>query len=203
MLVEEIEPAISLLVCGAGSDAVSLASQALLLGWNAEVVAPRAGAAALRRCAELGITVRAPGDLAWLVRSGRTAAVVMTHGFLDDLEMLTRLAPFPLAYLGVLGPRERTRRLQRALASDGIRISDEGAHAPAGLDIGAETPEEIALAIAAEIQARWTGTRGGFLKDRSGSIHPLLRVVDDPNVAGVAVDARVEEERFVPGDREA
>jgi xanthine/CO dehydrogenase XdhC/CoxF family maturation factor len=204
-LVEEVEPAISLLVCGAGSDAVSVASQALLLGWNVEVVAPRAGAAALRRFENLGITLRAPGDIASLARRRRTAAIVMTHGFLDDMEMLARLASAPLAYLGILGPRERTRRLEQALASDGIgiRVSEERAHAPAGLDIGAETPEEIALAIAAEIQARLTGARGGFLKDRSGPIHPLSGVVDHPDVTGVAIDARVDEERFVRGDGEA
>jgi len=205
-LVEEIEPAISLLICGSGPDAAPLASQALLLGWNVEVVARRAGAAVVRRFEDLGITLRAPDDIASLARSGRTAAVVMTHRFLDDLEMLTRLAPARLAYLGVLGPKERTRRLEQALASDGIQIST--AHAPAGLDIGAETPEEIALAIAAEIHACFTGTRGGFLKNRSGPIHPraedrrLSGVVDHPNVAGVAVDARVDQERFVRGDRE-
>jgi len=197
VLVEHIEPALSLLICGAGPDAIPLATQALFLGWNVEVVAPRAGAARLTRFANLGITLRAPGDIASLVRSGRTAAVVMTHGFLDDLEMLTRLAPFSLTYIGVLGPRDRTRRLEQALASEGIHISDQGAHAPAGLDIGAETPEEIALAIAAEIQACLTGARGGFLKNGSGPIHPLSRVVDHADVTGVAVDARVDKETFV------
>ena len=73
-LIEEIEPAISLLICGAGPDAVPVASQAVLLGWNVEVVAPRAGDATLRRFGNLGITLRAPGDIAWLARRARTAA---------------------------------------------------------------------------------------------------------------------------------
>ena len=142
----------------------------------------------------LGLEVRlcVPPDFReWIESLG------MTHGFLDDLEMLTRLAPFSLTYIGVLGPRDRTRRLEQALASEGIHISDQGAHAPAGLDIGAETPEEIALAIAAEIQACLTGARGGFLKNGSGPIHPLSRVVDHADVTGVAVDARVDKETFV------
>jgi xanthine dehydrogenase accessory factor len=181
--VEEIEPPVSLLVCGAGPDAAVLARQALLLGWNVHAASVKSGEAAERRFRDLGIALAAPAGIAQLAQRRRTAAVVMTHSFVDDLEMLTRLAGAPLAYLGVLGPRERTRRLVGALRSDGIIL--DAIHAPAGLDIGAETPEEIALAIAAEIHARLAGRPGGFLRDRAGAIH-----APDPETAAVTAGCR-------------
>lgn len=181
--VEEIEPLVSLLICGAGPDAAALARQALLVGWTVRAAAVKIGTAAERRFRDLGVPLEAPGEIPQIAIGPRTAAVVMTHGFVDDLEMLSRLAGARLAYLGLLGPRERTRRLVSALRSDGIAL--DALHAPAGLDIGAETPEEIALAIAAEIHARLAGRPGGFLRDRPGAIH-----APDPAAAAVTAGCR-------------
>jgi xanthine dehydrogenase accessory factor len=94
----------------------------------------------------------------------------MSHNYEWDLVQVQALLAGGIPYVGVLGPRHRADRMVEALgvnAADGARL-----HAPVGLDIGAETPEEIALAIAAEVQAVMTGRRAGSLRDRPGAIHP-------------------------------
>jgi len=170
--LESVTSRVSLLIGGAGPDALPLARLALLLGWSVHVVAPRATEAARARFAGvIPEDLRAPADLGRLANRPGAAAVVMTHNFLDDLDLLGRLTPLPLVYLGVLGPRERTRRLEAGLRQDGIALSSLSLHAPAGLNIGADCPEEIALAIAAEIQSVVAGRGAGFLRDRRGPIH--------------------------------
>jgi xanthine/CO dehydrogenase XdhC/CoxF family maturation factor len=98
----------------------------------------------------------------------------MTHDYLTDLELARVLAPRSLLYLGLLGPRKRGERLLADLARHGPALSAEQLsriRTPAGLDIGAESPEEIALSIAAEITAALSGRSGGPLRERGGPIH--------------------------------
>ncbi len=86
----------------------------------------------------------------------RTHVVVMTHNFLRDKEYLRSLLDSDAGYIGMLGPAARTHRLLMELADEGVEITDadrERIHGPAGLDLGAEGPEEIAQAIVAEIVA--------------------------------------------------
>jgi xanthine/CO dehydrogenase XdhC/CoxF family maturation factor len=104
----------------------------------------------------------------------RTHAVVMTHNFLRDLDYLRSLLGTDVAYIGMLGPRARLERLLDNLARDGVRPSGQDLakiHGPAGLDVGADGPEEIAAAIVAEILAVQRGRQAGFLRERKGSIH--------------------------------
>jgi xanthine dehydrogenase accessory factor len=174
ILIERVAPPVLLLVCGTGPDALPLAALGKSLGWSVEVVAPRAPAPAAARLADLGLSFHSPGELPTLTRGARVAAVIMTHNFFDDLSLLERLSRLPLDYLGVLGPADRTRRLVARLAletREGAPRLPDILHAPAGLDLGAETPEEIALAIAGEIQAVLAGREGGFLRRLSGPIH--------------------------------
>ncbi len=176
VLLETVEPPIRLYVCGAGPDALPLVRLADGLGWSVAVVAPRASAAGRERFAELVPEgVEGPEILDEIPRDRRTAAVVMTHNYPQDLDLLRRLLASPVAYLGVLGPRERTQKLLADLSQEGIRVQGEDLrrlHAPVGVDLGAESAEEVALAMAAEIQAVLTGRRAGFLRDRPGPIHP-------------------------------
>ncbi|MGB9145685.1 MAG: XdhC family protein, partial [Acidobacteriaceae bacterium] len=90
----------------------------------------------------------------------RDAAVVMTHSYEQDREILRALLPRPLRYLGILGPRRRTQHLVDALAPE-LDLSPESClerlHTPVGLDIGAHSPATIALSIAAELQAVFSG----------------------------------------------
>jgi xanthine/CO dehydrogenase XdhC/CoxF family maturation factor len=103
-----------------------------------------------------------------------TAALVMTHHYLHDRALLGWLLPSPAWYVGVLGPKQRTEDLLADLGSEGVVPSEpERArlYGPAGLDIGAEGPEEIALALLGEIRAVQADRRGGLLRDRKGPIH--------------------------------
>jgi xanthine/CO dehydrogenase XdhC/CoxF family maturation factor len=102
----------------------------------------------------------------------------MTHNFLRDKDYLRSLLTSPAAYIGMLGPAARTERLFMELREEGVDVGDadrERIHGPAGLDLGAEGPEEIAQSIVAEIVAVKRARRGGFLKDRPGPIHDRPR----------------------------
>jgi xanthine/CO dehydrogenase XdhC/CoxF family maturation factor len=100
--------------------------------------------------------------------------VVMTHHYVHDVPLLRDLLPRPLAYLGLLGPKKRADKIFGDLADNGLVISPEQKarlHAPVGLDLGAETPEEVALSILAEMQASLGGRDGRPLRDCTGPIH--------------------------------
>jgi xanthine dehydrogenase accessory factor len=83
---------------------------------------------------------------------------------------MQQLLRLELRYVGLLGPRRRRDQLLHALLDEGIEINAE-LFAPAGLDVGAETPEEIALAIIAEIQTVFADASGTSLRDRKVPIH--------------------------------
>jgi xanthine dehydrogenase accessory factor len=115
-----------------------------------------------------------PNDLEEnFVIDDQTAAVVMTHNFGRDLAALDRLMPLRFPYLGLLGPKRRQAALL-ARFQDFRELDPEWIHtlhAPAGLDIGSETPEEIALSILAETSAVLARRKGGFLRDKATPIH--------------------------------
>jgi xanthine dehydrogenase accessory factor len=171
-----IRPPRPLVVFGAEQDALPLVRQARAVGWRVTIVDTRARRASVERFAEADevLLCRAEEVGAHVPLSEETAAVVMTHNFLDDVELLRALLPSPACYLGVLGPKQRTSKL---LAELGAGVAGHGGsrlarlHGPAGVDIGAETPEEIALSIVAEIKAVCAARGGGFLRDRDAPIH--------------------------------
>ena len=98
---------------------------------------------------------------------------MMTHSYPTDLHYLEQLACRNVRYIGVLGPR---RRLQRLVEELGDRApASELLHGPAGLDIGADSPPEIALSILAEIRAALAGRAGAPLRARAAPIHTAER----------------------------
>ncbi|HTE90873.1 MAG TPA: XdhC family protein, partial [Terriglobales bacterium] len=104
----------------------------------------------------------------------QTAALVMNHNFGRDLLALDRLLTFRLRYVGLLGPRRRHAELLARLSEYRSLDFNTGARnlfAPAGLDIGSEAPEEIALSITSEVAAVLSDRRGGFLRERKSDIH--------------------------------
>ena len=98
----------------------------------------------------------------------------MTHHYRHDRPILRHLLPLPLAYLGLLGPRVRAERILADIAGEGIAVTPDmrmRLRAPVGLDLGADSPEEVALSIAAEMMAVLAGRDGRPLRDRTLPIH--------------------------------
>jgi len=175
-LVEALLPASQLVLLGGGPDAEPVARLAAQLGFEVTVVDHRAALARAERFpAASRVVVCEPGRLLETLDLDPDAAVlVMSHAFAHDLGYLRQILGRHRGYLGVLGPRRRTDRILDELAKQGMMLSAEQRarlHAPVGLDIGAETPDEIAVSILAEIQAELTGRAGGRLRDRSAPIH--------------------------------
>ncbi len=167
VLFEPLLPPLSLYIIGDNAGARALARLARSFGWLVTLVDHRDDAP-LAPMPEAVRFVRAGADTL-LERTSfdlRSAAVVMTHNLERDLEYLRVLRQTPLAYLGALGSRQRAQRMQAE-----VRPSVTSLHAPAGLDIGSETPEEIALAILAEVRAVTNGREGGRLSAGDGPIH--------------------------------
>ena len=145
-LLEVVEPPWPLLLCGAGPEVLPLARLARELGWDVQVTDPRPAYGARFRAAR--VLVGEPGEvLGRLQITERTAAVVMARHPEYDREYLRALLASYAGYIGVLGPRRRTDRFLGELGAE-----PEGRlHAPVGLDLGAEGPDEIALSILSEI----------------------------------------------------
>lgn len=103
-----------------------------------------------------------------------TACILMAHDYKTDIKNLRYLLNTKVPYIGLLGPRKRTNKMLDEFAKQGIYMSDldhKRIHSPIGLDIGATSPEEIALSALAEIRAAFSGREGGLLKKREGPIH--------------------------------
>ncbi len=152
-LVEYLAPPVAVVAFGDGPDASVLVRLADALGWHGRRVGKD----------------DEPG-----VMDERTAAVVMTHNYGRDRALVATLLRSHARYVGILGPRARTAQILEDLATDGA--APDAARrlklaAPVGLDIGAETPEEVALAILAEVRAVLSGRGGGRLRERAGPIH--------------------------------
>ena len=170
VLHEPILPPMRLIVCGAGHDAVPLVRQASELGWRVTVADVRRALLNVERFPGAAdfCDVDPEGAADATAADGRAAVVLMSHNYLRDIAYLRSFLAAEWAYLGVLGPRGRTEQMLGELDS---AHAIERLHAPAGLDIGAEGPEEVAWAIVAEILAATRGRAGGSLRDRSGPIH--------------------------------
>ncbi len=156
LLVEVIRPERALVVFGGGGDVDPVARLAQQVGWRVSVIAPKDVHPE---------EVRERIDL-----SAFDAAVIMTHHFLHDVALLSAVLPSPIPYVGLLGPKSRG---EEVLAEVGSVPADQLAklHSPIGLDLGAETPEEIALSVVAEIQGALAGRSAQPLRGVTGAIH--------------------------------
>jgi xanthine dehydrogenase accessory factor len=170
--------AVRLLVCGAGADAIPVVRMAAMTGWLVTVVDHRPTFATAERFPDAERVIRvdaspADGALASAVALGElAAAVVMGHAATHDRARLHELLGVPtLRYLGVLGPRRRTMELLDGAPGLSPGEVPANVYAPIGLDIGAETPEEIALAIVSECAAVLAGRTPRSLREREGAIH--------------------------------
>ncbi len=173
VFIETVKPPLSLLLFGAGFDALPVVRFAKDLGWHVSVIDHRAAYAEVTRIPEADEIIAAASENLdeSLFADENSAAVILTHNYERDRNILRRLLNSKCFYIGVLGPKKRTEKL---LEEIGKTFGDEQLarlYAPVGLDIGANTPEEIALAVIAEIQAVLSHRNGGFLRERRGSIY--------------------------------
>ena len=171
LFVETLPPAIRLVIFGAGDDAVPLAHLASYLGWRVSVVDGRSHYAKPEKFPSAdAVIVREAGEPIVGFFDRWTVAVLMTHSYSQDLDLLQQLASQFPAYLGILGPRKRTVQLLEDAGLDSAQLAP-ALHSPMGLDIGADGPEQVAIAVIAEVQAFLNGRAGGQLRNRHGSIH--------------------------------
>jgi len=167
----------SLIIAGAGNDTIPLTEMAGVLGWDVTVVDGRTGHATRQRFPKAGkvLVSRAEDVLEHVTIDERTFVVLMTHNYNYDLALLKQLLTINACqYVGALGPKKKLERMYSELESKGMVITDEQktkVYGPVGLDIGAETSEEIALSVLAEIKAV-LGKRAGFsLRQKQEPIH--------------------------------
>ena len=163
-----------LVLIGAEHDAVQLCSYATLTGWEVTIIAspkeektindfPGATNFIADEAEDLSITI-----------DKQTAIVLMTHSYVKDLQFLAKLKDSRPAYFGLLGSARRREKLFNELLDRHPNLTGEfleSIHGPAGLDIGAETPQEISVAILSEILTVINKRKPILLKEREGNIH--------------------------------
>lgn len=186
--IEFLQPSISLVVVGAGNDAVPMMQIADTLGWDVRIVDGRNTHARPERfVAACQVLVSKPEALLdQLHIDSSTVFVTMTHNYNYDISILKALLPTQTPYIGMLGPQKKLDRMLDELRQEGIQLDEamlSKVYGPTGLEIGAETPEEIALSIMAEIQAVMEGKQGGMLKHK-------------PDVIHAREDTRIEKKQF-------
>ncbi|NUQ48342.1 MAG: XdhC family protein [Phycisphaerae bacterium] len=174
--IEVITPPLQVVIFGAGHDVVPLVSFGTALGWRMHVVAATGGFGVRERfMAADAVHIGSARDaVAALQPDGNSVVLLMSHSFPRDLEAFCALAPVRPRFIGLLGPQHRAQRLIEEAEARGTRIDDalrDSIFGPVGLDIGAETPAEVALAISAEIQALMRGRHGGHARLRNGPLH--------------------------------
>jgi xanthine dehydrogenase accessory factor len=178
--IEPIEPAPELYIVGAGHVGFHLAKLAADVGFRIHVVDDREKFANGERF-PAAVEVVVDDIPAWIDRANlppHAYAVIVTRGHTNDLDALRALAPRELRYLGLIGSRAKVARIYEALAAEHMPVEMlQRVHAPIGLDIGAVTPQEIAVSILAELiavkhgkthaaQMKWTPPQLSSLKSQ-------------------------------------
>jgi xanthine dehydrogenase accessory factor len=177
VFVEPLRPEARLLVAGSGYVAQALARLAAPLGWRVTLLDDRSEFVRAARVPE-GVTTEV-GELGELLAAHRpdtaTAIVIVTRGHRSDKDALRAAVETPAGYVGMIGSPSKVRNVFRTLLREGVASETlRRVYAPIGLDLGAETPDEIALAIAAELLMWRCGGAGGPLRERANILAQLL-----------------------------
>jgi len=170
VFVEVLGPPPRLLVVGAIDTAEELCRAAKALGWRTAVIDPRPALATRDRLPSPDeLTVAWPDELE---ADGDTAVVVLTHEERLDVPALTKALAGDAFYVGAMGSRRTQAKRRERLLEAGLDEEQlERLAGPAGLDLGAHSPAEMAVSILAEVLAVRAGRDGGRLVARSGPIH--------------------------------
>ena len=175
--VEMIKPPLSVIIIGAGNDVMPLVDMADILGWETTVVDGRANYAKKERfVSACQVFVSKPEQVLEQIEiDEHTVFLLMTHNYNYDMAMLKQLLQKNVSYIGMLGPKNKRERMLNELQDEGLIFTPQQLsvlHSPVGLDIGAETSEEIALSILAEIKALFAGRDVQSLRTIKEVIHP-------------------------------
>ncbi len=173
---EFIQPEISLIIFGAGNDVIPLVNFCSVLGWQTTVIDGRHNYVTKERFpnATKLLISRPAAALQHLPVDHQTVFLLMTHNYNYDIAMLQQLVHTDSVYIGMLGPRKKAERMFAELNEKGIFLNEEQhakIFAPVGLDIGAETSEEIALSIITEIKKVFAGKNAYSLREKLETIH--------------------------------
>ncbi|GAX90029.1 XdhC family protein [Effusibacillus lacus] len=175
LFIETVKPRPRLVIFGAGPDAVPLVRGAKTLNWHVSVVDHRQDHLNQPHFMEADKRVAVSrGEYSQFSVNEETYVVVMTHNYELDRILVGQLLSRSIPYLGVLGSRQRIERMLQKILFDGVNLNEqmlEKLHSPVGLDIGAESPEEIALSILSELVCRKNGRNGQSLKFRKHLLH--------------------------------
>ena len=172
---QKMDPCHSLVIIGAEHDAVVLCSYATMTGWEVTVVASPTEEKELTDFPGatnfLGVSAE---DLDISIIDQHTSVILMTHSYVKDLSYLIRLKDSSPNYLGLLGPAARREKLLNEFLErhpDASMEFLENIYGPAGLHLGAETAQEIAISVVSEILSVQRNTQPQSLKNKSGAIH--------------------------------
>lgn len=171
---QTLNPCFKLVVIGTEHDAVQLCSFASITGWEITVVASPKEEKSIEDFPGALHFITAEANELEIVIDDQTALILMTHSYVRDLQYLISLKDANPAYFGLLGPARRREKLFNELLEHTSDITEDfldKIHGPAGIDIGAETPQEISIAIMSEILAVTNKRSPILLKEREGRIH--------------------------------
>lgn len=172
LVAEVIHPKIKLICVGDNYDVVAMLEVTKALDWEVHIAGRRRKLT--KAMCERAFAVHELAQVGELEMDAYTALVLMSHDFKTDMSILRQVLDRDIPYLGLLGPRKRMEKMQGKLAAEGrgVHLAElSHVHGPVGLDIGAETPEEIAVSIVGEIIATIRDRAGGRLRLRQGKIY--------------------------------
>ncbi len=172
VFIEILPPEIHLVLMGNQYDVFPLTRMIKEMGWKATIVAnPQKVNSKISSIADEIVT---PENFPDILFDNHTAIILMSHDYKTDKNNLPKALKTASPFIGMLGPKVRSEKILRELSDENLEISEENQqriHAPVGLDIGAVSPEEIALSLIAEIRASFSKRNGSFLRLRQSTIH--------------------------------
>lgn len=197
-----IAPNYKIVIAGAGNDAIPVAKMADMLGWDVTVVDGRANYNNGERfpgCQLLTGSAEETGKS--LQTDEQTAIVLMSHNYAYDKALLKAAVDSAAVYIGILGPPNKRDKIFRELNEEGVRLTDvqkDRIYGPTGLNIGAESAEEIALSIISEIKAVFAGiTSNASLRSHGKTVHNRrTRVTDSLTTYGIIILAAGSSKRL-------